>query len=507
MSPAEQNRIHGAGDQLHRLALLLRRSLRHLWKGLLLTVLGLGVSAAVAFLKPRIYISETVILYRQIIRASYLGGPEGTVEAPSNDVGLRMRELLVARPRLERLIKRHGLYSSIVRRRGYVEAVDRLRTAIEYRVGGGDTFHIAFKGPSAELAQRVTRDLAESLIEEELRLRSEQVNATQHFLEVETNRLQRELQDHERALAQFLAAHPEFAQEQVSGRTALDPGASVRAAQVRQQAEARRGDASVLALRRQAERIRSQLDLGSKVVRLPPDPDLLAAKDAAEEELREARTNLARAQAEFTERHPDVAAAQQRLRTSEGRVERVRRTLAASAAVRRPTTSVDRDALRTELQSIERQSASKASRNDVAGAAPGAARDSESKADRIVALETEWNGLNRRVRDARERYLRLEGQQFRASIEATSELTGQASQLRIIDPPFLPANPSGVGRSAVLAGGAAVSLILGLLLMLALASIDERIYDRADVERSGPLAVLVEVPRLSSRALRDEREA
>ncbi|MBK8479941.1 MAG: hypothetical protein IPL40_02010 [Proteobacteria bacterium] len=504
MSQADQDRIHGAGDQLYQLALLLRRSSRHLGKGLVLSLVGIGVAAAIALLKPRIYVSETVILYRQIIRASYLGGPEATVDGPSNDVGLRMRELLIARPRLERLIKRHGLYPTVVQRRGYVEAVDRFRRAIEYRVGGGDTFHIAFKGPSAALTQRVTRDLAESLIEEELRLRSEQVNATQSFLEVETNRLQRELQEREHSLAQFLADHPEFAQEQVSGRTALDPGASVRAAQVRQQAAARRGDASVLALRRQADRLRSQLDLGSKVVRLPPDPELLAAKDGADEELREARSNLARAQSEFTERHPDVVAAKQRLRAAEGRVDRVRRTLAASAAVRRPTTSVDRETLRTELASIERQSAGRAARGAPSAADLGAAHSGESKADRIVALETEWNGLNRQVRDARERYLRLEGQQFRASIEATSELTGQASQLRIIDPPFLPANPSGVGRSAVLAGGAAVALLLGLLLMLALGSIDERIYDRTDVERGGALAVLVEVPRFSGRALREE---
>lgn len=504
MSVDTELRIHGASDQLHRLTLLFRRSTRHLWKGLLLALIGLGISLAVTFLTPRVYVSEAVILYRQIIRASFLGGPESTVEGPSNDVGLRMRELLVARPRLENLIKRHGLYPTIVRRRGYVDAVDKLRTAIEYRVGGGDTFHIAFKGPTAALAQRVTRDLAESLIEEELRLRSEQVNATQRFLEVETNRLQGELQRHERNLAEFLAAHPEFAQEQVSGRTALDAGASVRAAQVRQQAEVRRGDASVSALRRQAERIRSQLDLGSKVVRLPPDPELVAAKESAEEELREARTNLARAQAEFTERHPDVVGAQQRVRAAEGRVERVRRTLASSSAIRKPTTSVDRDALREELETIERQSASRAARGKVGTETTGAVPGGESKAERIVALETDWNSLNRQVRDARERYLRLEGQQFRASIEATSELTGQGSQLRIIDPPYLPANPAGVGRSAVLASGIVVSLLLGLLLMLALGALDERIYDRADVERAGALAVLVEVPRFSRRSSRDE---
>lgn len=488
-SPQAQPELLTARDQLHRASLLVRRSMRYAWIGILVVGIGAALSLGLALAKERIYLSETVILYRDVIRSSYLGGPDAQPEDASSDVGQRLRELLMSRSRLQPIIERYRLYPKIVERRGYVEAVDLMRRAIEYRIGGGDTYHISFKGSTPQLAQKITNELAQSLIAEELKLRTEEVNATQRFLEAETKRVQGELQKTERFLAQFLAEHPEFAQEQVSGR-ASGAGASIRAAQLRRKAVARQGESAALVLKRQAARIRTQLEQGLRTVRVPPDPQLVAANEAAQEALRDAQGILAQKQADFTEKHPDVVAAKARVAAAKSRVARIKKALAASRAVQRPTTAVDRQTLRAELSNIERQVTLARSR----ARAGNAAKSGATKADRIVATETEWTGLNRQVREARERYLRLEERQFRASLEASSELNGQAAQMRIIDPAFEPTRPAGVGRTVVVLGGFAASCALAALLLLVLGLVDERVYDRLDVERLKLVDVLVEIP-------------
>jgi uncharacterized protein involved in exopolysaccharide biosynthesis len=495
---APETEILTPRDQLHRVTVLIRRSLRHFWKGCLVVLIGTGLSLGLALAKKRIYISEAVLLYRQIIRSTYLAGSEEQSGRHTPAIGHRLRELLLGRQNLEQVIRKYDLYRETVDRLGYVEAVNKMRGSIDYRIGGGDTFHIAFKGPTPQLAQQVTKQLADSLIEQELKLRTEQVRGTLRFLEAETSRMQKELQGKETRLAEFLAGHPEFAQEQVAGSGHLGAGASIRAIQRQKRRTDRSGDSTVQALKRQAQRIKTQISQGTTVVRLPPDPKLLQRQEQAEESLREARRALSQVQDQYTDRHPDVVAARARLKATKTRAKQVEQALKASRAVQRPATPIDKAELQSELDRIEREIASL--RRAKRGGSTTSKKEGSSRANTIVALETKWNRLNRRVKEARDRYLKLEERQFRASLEASSALTGQAAQMTIIDPAYEPTRPAGVGRSIILISGFAVSCVIATLLLLGLGIMDERIYDRLDIERLRLTEVLVDIPRADKKA-------
>ena len=130
-----------------------------------------------------------------------------------------------------------------------------------------------------------------------------------------------------------------------------------------------------------------------------------------------------------------------------------------------------------------------------------------SSASRIVALETKWQRLNREVKDSRERAIKLEQREFKAILKTSSGSAQKGTQLSIIDPAYLPTRPSGAGRGVIVIGGVGVAIVIGGLLMLALGFVDDRVYDRLDLERLKMVDVLIEVPKASRKERRQVQKA
>src|SRR5687767_7725872 len=89
-------------DQLDRVLRLVRRAFRYWWLVALFAGVGGAASTALALLRKPKFLSETVILYRELIPLSVLSGTQGGRDL--RDLGGRVRELLMARPRLEQVI-------------------------------------------------------------------------------------------------------------------------------------------------------------------------------------------------------------------------------------------------------------------------------------------------------------------------------------------------------------------------------------------------------------------
>src|SRR6185369_12394380 len=150
--------------------------------------------------------------------------------------------------------------------------------------------------------------------------------------------------------------------------------------------------------------------------------------------------------------------------------------------------TIDRTALETQLKKVELEIAAQKRKS-----ASGEATTVKSEAGRIVALETEWTGLNRNVLEARERRTQLEDKQFKATIAQSAVQSGKDDQMVIVDKAYLPITPSKPGRAVMGAIGLGASLLLSFLFALGCVLLDDRIYDRVDVERLR-LAFLVAVP-------------
>jgi capsular polysaccharide biosynthesis protein len=83
-------------------------------------------------------------------------------------------------------------------------------------------------------------------------------------------------------------------------------------------------------------------------------------------------------------------------------------------------------------------------------------------------------------------------------------MSGQAAQIVVIDPAFVPTQPIGMSSKRMYVMGFLLALGLGLGLAMLCALLDDRVYDQVDVERLELAPVLIEV---SNRSMRGRKAA
>jgi uncharacterized protein involved in exopolysaccharide biosynthesis len=485
-----------ARDQLDRALTLLRRSLSFWKRAVVVFLVGVLLSVPYVFTRPRIYKSETVILYQDTIRSTDLTGGEGPSDNTARRVGARLREVLLSRASLEPIITDLGLYMKPGQKpdkRELIEAVDEMRKHVSFKAREGDTFEIAFDSNTAQTAQEVTKRLGDCIIQEAEGRRAERAKVLKEFLDKESDQNKADLRGKEADLAKFTSLHPLLAarlQGQVPQPVVNTSPASAS------------GDPILAAMEARAFRIDRQLKAAAGVpVPAPKQTPFVPPPDS--QELIQARAALDQALAKYTDKHPDVISARQRVKSAEAAqaaaVEQARQAHAAAAGnVEPPKTAADEAALRKELDDLQRQIALRRATTAAAttkdAGAPAQATD-PAPATGDVALEVEFRRLQREVNEGKERQRQLDEKVFKASITSSAVLSDRNIQVSILDPAFLPASPSSRSRSSILAALLAVCIAVAIMIAIISARLDDRIYDRIDLDQIDVLPVLGVIPR------------
>jgi uncharacterized protein involved in exopolysaccharide biosynthesis len=473
-------------EHLVRWLEFLKRAL-HFWPilaaALLIGCLACGTFLAMAH--PR-YRSETVVLY--VEKGTTADAAEA---AASRTVAVRLKELLMSRQTLERVLTEFNLYPELRRTTGTTDAVEELKKHVEFRAPGGDTFSIAFEGDSPSQAQNVTAELAHLVIESDSTLRKSRARAAVEFLEGERKATESQLHDAEQNLATFMAQHPRFALD----ATPLNNGAAIRASLG---GAATAGQAAPSAMRLPAASL-GGVSAGS-VSAAPPRPGAAGhetqAEALAKAAVAAARENLAQQLLHYTPAHPDVRAAQAELARA---TERLAAAQAAAPAAAPPSESNNAEAAAIQVTPLAERRPNPAPAPAVA---PVPVAKANEPAKDLVNLETQWLRLTRAVTEAREHQDQVEGQLFKADIQASSEGAGRGVQVDIIDPAFLPQRALPPGPVLIAAIFFVASLLLGALGALIAAAFDDRLLGARDL--NGIASVLVEIPR-ATRPLRGWR--
>ena len=451
----EQKSPAMVSDHLEPILRLARRSLRFWHFALLTFALTFAATLGLAELWPKQYRSEAVVYYRE--------GMQWTSNEPASGrrVAQRLKDVLLARSQLAKVVEDFGLHPKLVKAGRMASAVEEVRRAIGFRVEReSDVFAVSFTGDSPEEARRVTARLADLLVGENARFRSDQAEVARAFLDEEKKRIVGELASREAAQLRFLANHPEFAEDHSAGM-----GVSLRARA--------RDDGGATTLQRDDA---SSPGASGTFGLFSPDPALVTAKAEAETKLRAARRELAERRSRYTEQHPDVRAAEAAVKAAE---ETSRRAAQALDVARSPSAGLETRAARVQ--------------KGKKGTPTEQTEGGRSTRRFVVALEADWARLSRDVAEARERLQQLDNRQFVASMTSSMVATGQAAQIVVIDPAFLPAKPIGMTRTRrfLMALVAACFLATGVAVVLALR--DDRVFDQVDVERLQLAPLLLEV--------------
>jgi uncharacterized protein involved in exopolysaccharide biosynthesis len=487
-------------DKLQRIVDLGRKTRRYWWLVVIFAIAGGTLSLAFALIRPKNYQSYSVLFYQERIRSSLLSNREEVVQ---RNIGDRYRELLLARSQLAQIVNDPQL-NAFADEDDTELAIDKLREKIRFEARGANAFRVTYTDTDPDRAKAVTEKLTKLLQDKDEFLRKDQARVTVAFAIKQKEEASLDLAKQEHALAEFLAKHPEFAQEAsqaVAQGGFAGEGAAIRGVQ-NQKSTAKNENARLYALERQRQRIQARLDAppDAPPIRIPAPqtPEKIAAEAAvsqARRELETATRELESALGKYTEQHPTAARAKARVADAQARLKRAQSSVPPDVETTiAPATEADRTKLRQELARLESQINQEQKRGDKAPAVV------DATTNWVVKLETDHATLRRAVTESRERVEALSDSVFRAELDANQKLADTGAVLSVVDPAFRPVKPSGPGKTLILLAGLALFLAMGAGLALGMAVIDDRVYRRTDLEELG-ISVLAVIPPAQARAL------
>ncbi len=498
-------------DKFDQLIAFVRRMMHYWWLiGIISFVGGVLAIAFALSQKPR-FLSEARILYNERIQSSILQGRNVAVN--TRNLGFRYQEMLMSRTVITEIINELDLFAKERAKEGDDAAVEAFLKQAKFRVRGASLFYISYFSDDPQLSQKVTEIMVKRLFEEDQRLREESASSTLRFLESQKAKVSEQLDKRRQELTEFLTKHPVFALDTTPG-AANTPGTVIRAQHGQggderptiavNQTPQEAADSVLQALLRQERRIRATLRNPDEARPSGPTPEQREAQQLVNElerDERRAQTNLDDALRVNTSQHPDVIKAQQRLREIQRRLARAK--AAVPEAPKAP--EIDRRALERELRDFNKRiDARKRQIREESGgdaeevAEPEPANREASEAAQVVELETTYASLNEAVSEARERLAGVDAALSRAEIAASQQEEGAV--LSMIDQPSLPSRPQGKGRGIIVIAITMVFIVLGVLLVFALALLDDRIYNPNDLEKLAVAPVAVVIPKQRRRS-------
>ncbi len=510
-------------DKFDQIIAFVRRTMRYWWLVGIIGFIGGVLSVLLALSQDPRFMSQAKVFYNERIQSSILQGSDLGIN--TRNLAYRYQEMLLSRTNMLRLINEKELFPEVMAKKGEDAAIEEFEKAATFRTRGTGMFTISFMAKDPELAQSVAARMVEILIAEDEKYRLDQATATMDFLIKRKAKIEAELEKRQRELAEFINKNPEFALDSsASAGGRVQPGVVIRAQnQAQNQAQNDPRGVAVVpgtpselqALERQRRRLRARIDAPDNVepVPVPKTPERIEAEqrvDEAERELRRATRTLEDRSARFTDAHPDVISAQLAVEDARSRLNRAKAQLPPLPKPE-PPTPIDREELRSELRRIERNIAELRAkqRNNRTDDGDKSDADEEPRAEEsegswVVALETEHARLKQAVEEQSNRLESTDNSLSRAELKSSQQTAEQGEVLSIIDPANLPTMPEGKGRGILAAAGTAVFLMLGAMLALALALVDDRIYGGGDLERLAIAPVAVVVPK-SQRPKRAKR--
>ena len=462
------------------------------WKRSTLVFLLVALAAIPGvFLKGRIYRSETVVLYQENIKAEALTGGETDT---ARRVGARLREMLLSRASLEPIVRDIPRYNALADRRGMVDAVDELRGHIGFKAREGDAFEISYDAPVPDEAKDVTERLGQRIVEEAASQRNEQSKATKEYLEAQSKQNKTKLDDANGALSSFLTKNPEFIRLTLPGGGVGVPGMPTVGIGAIPTAPPGTKDPVGFQMEAEIRRLEKQLKAGRADGTVPTAP----AREESDE-LKAARRDLAEKRAQFIDQHPNVLAAQRRLQTAiDNDAKR------APAPTPPPHAGKMSDADRAELEQriaslrrsvADRRKAPTPTPTPPPSAGATATTPVPAPSAASVVLEVEFRRLQRESEYLKDAQKQLDDKLFKAGLTAGASTNVGNIQVKILDPAYLPVHPISKPRSTMLAMYLAAASILAILLALVSARLDDRIYQKVDLEILDILPVVGVVPQ------------
>ncbi|NVD45749.1 GumC family protein [Qipengyuania atrilutea] len=401
------------------------------WWIIIPSVLGIVAAIAATVLIEPLYKSDALM----IVQAPQVQGE--VFDQLNNEVIdqriARIREEVTSRPNLVSLIERHRLYvderqsqplSAVIEKmRENIELTPTRATAPSNRDAETIAFQLSFFYEEAQPSQAVAQDLMDSIIELDASGNVEQATNTVQFLTDQSAELETRINEIETQIAEISARNG----------GALAGGGGIVSSGTGSY------DVQIAALQRENSELVAQRNRALSADQR--DPGVLAAEAA-----------LANARATYSESHPDVVLAKQRLAEA--------RQLAKQNVQLLPFDAIDRQISFNNTQ-IAQLRAVKAQEQAQLNSRLAAQSRAPLVQQQITSLQQDLSGLNSQYQNVQVRLT-----QARAGVKAEDEQI--AERLTVVEAPIVPDTPVWPNRLLIFALCVGGGLILGGVLAMAI---------------------------------------
>ena len=472
------------------------------WIVALSVVVCIYLALVVSALLPNVYRSETLIqVVPQRVPNEYV---RSTVTLKTEDRLEALSAQVMSRTELERLIKEYNLYPRERDRFPMQDVVDRMRLNIGKELVRPasdrpvDSFYLRFSYSDAVTAAKVTEKLALLFIDQNARDRAVLSQQTDSFLQAQLEEARKRLEEQERKLEIF--------RERNAGRlpTQLDfnmPAIQNAQLQLQQLTESLARDRdrrlTVAQLLKDAEAEQAI----TAPVAMPANTDpasAVAAGVTAKRQLELAKAELARLELSRTPEHPDIARTKRIIGDLERKAAAEQAAIESgktpSAVVMSPQDQLIRERvrqMRAEMESLDRQIQFKEAQEARVRNTVG---EYQGRIESIPGLESEWVSLSRDYETQQTAYKQLLAKSEDSKVAMDLERRQIGEQFRVLDPARIPERPISPVRLQINAIGAAVGLILGLLIVALLEVLDSSFRTETDFTGVMNVPILAQIP-------------
>jgi polysaccharide chain length determinant protein (PEP-CTERM system associated) len=368
-----------------------------------------------------------------------------------------MQRTLLSRPNLENVLRMTDLDLRANTSRDKDGLIASVGDRVAIRSGGRNLFTVNFIDPDPEVAKKVVQALLTIFIESNLGASRQDIQKARRFIDDQVAEYENQLKVMEARMAEFKRIHPGMLAQ--AGTVAMRVEvARDRLVQIESEIEDAVAKRDSIAKEMKSTPQYLEVDGVPMVVDRSGDPAVVLDKD-----INEARQRLTQLRFKFTDQHPDVTEAQRYL---DELIEQKRAQGAAPAGSRRSGAVAQRvanplyDQIRlrlidaeSQVQTLERRRATQkieiARLDDLARTSP--------------EIEAQALGLDRDYSVIKKNYEELLGRRESAKLSQDVDAKADKVQFRVIDPPFVPAEPNFPNRPLLLTGVLLAGLAGGIV--------------------------------------------
>jgi polysaccharide chain length determinant protein (PEP-CTERM system associated) len=450
------------------------------------------LSAYLASTLPNVYRSSTLIL---ITPQRIPGGiVMPTITSSVSDRINAITQEIMSRTRLESIIKEFGLYpgGSAMTMEDRVAA---FRSNIRLEIRRNDAFQIAYDSGNPETAMKVANRLASLFIEQNLQVREQQAIGTTNFINSETERLRKELEEQETLVTHY----------KVDNRFELPDQLDANLRTVEQlRAELKGNMANVSSMQERLGSLQKQLlEASNPIVITQKNGDAEVKLNLPTNQKIQIRTKeLESLLVRYSERHPDVLRLRAEISNLEKEVESEKAKASKSGGAPQSTENPLKQIIEEQIQSLKSSiKAIEASNSELRNSIAIHQKRVENTPLRGIELKKVTRTYDITLR----KYQDLLAKGLESQLSENLEKKQKGEQFQIVDPANLPLSPLKPNRPLILLGGLAAGIIGGLALAFLCDLLDRSFKSSDDLASFVDLPILATIPAIVTRGAVLER--